>query len=361
MNRVYADNAGTTAVKDRVWQAMKPYYENNYEKNDGVYRSSIYSNHESEKIKLKMASLLGVLPSQLYFMANGSSANNYAIKRLAYERRGLGNHLITSSIEHPSVLNCFKALEKEGFEVTYLPVDKVGSVDLSVLEKAIRPDTTLVSMMMVNNELGTQEPIEAMGALLKTKGIAFHVDAIQALGSQSFEVDKLNVTAMSFSGHKIHAPKGIGLLYWTGKPFESYYHNLPYEVGFCEALQINQESIEAKIKRLKALKVLFVDRMLTIDASIKLNGCMDKSHPGIVNLYMPQMDGDSWIINYDMQGIAVSSGSACSSGALNASHVLLAIGLEEKDAKKCVRFSFGDFTSESDIDRIIEVTRQLIK
>jgi len=310
------------------------------------------------------------------FNSGGSYGNNEIIKSFAHSNLKKGKHLITSQIEHPSVYKVFEQLVTEGFEVTYIKVDAQGIVDLEQLKVAIRKDTTLVSIMLVNNELGSRQPVESIGALCRAHDVLFHIDAIQALGNELLDVNAIGCDAMSFSAHKVYAPKGCGAIYvrdgfsmdqlisQCATKDKSLDVNTPYIIGFMKGLELAYADLETRNAQKRKLRNKLITGLVQLDLGIKLNGPsgdVKRHHPGISNFYYPMMDGDSLVINYDFAGFAISSGSACSSGALSASHVLKAIGLSEKEAKKSVRITIGDFTTEADIDGFLGATARILK
>jgi len=371
---IYADYAATTPIKQEVLNEMLPYYENKFENPGYFYNESLDALGVYKNCKSKIAALFDCKQTEIIFTGSGSEANNFAIKEIAFHYKYKGMHLITTEIEHPSVYKTFKYLESLGFEVTYLPVDQAGVLSVDALKKAMRPDTILVSTMYVNNETGVIQPVKQIRAILDQYSAKWHVDAVQALGSLEWTLPTLNADAVTFSAHKIYASKGLGILYISAKTlYELDYFkrntdhiyggesiNLPLIVGFAKALEINKEMMRLHLSHLYTLKRQIVTEILRMDSRIVLNGQIDNSHPGIMNFYIPYIDGDSMVINYDMNQIAISSGSACSSGALSASNVLLSMGYSETEAKKCIRISIGDFTTQRDADRIIEVTKKIL-
>lgn len=365
MKRIYLDYAATTPVKTEIVKSMLPFFEST-------------QRHERliEKIADDFKLILHAIEGEFLFTSGGTYSDNALIRQLAFSQReiGAGNEIITSTIEHPAVYKTLEQLEREGFKIVYIPVNTQGLLELDQFYKAISDKTALVTFMMINNEIGTRQPIEAVGKFLKDKNILLHVDAVQALGSTIIDIAALGIDAASFSAHKIYAPKGCGAIYIKDKllkqkveSFLNYscdlYENIPYIIGFGEALRLAQENLSESIKHRRTLKEKLIEGLLSLQIGIEINGLpLDiQSHPGILNLYIPQMDGDSLVINYDFYGIAISSGSACSSGALSASHVLKAIGFDEQKAKKCIRMTVGDFTSSEDIEYVIKVTEKMLK
>ncbi|MCA0384297.1 MAG: cysteine desulfurase [Firmicutes bacterium] len=362
MNRLYLDYAATTPVKPEIVEAMLPYFSDfSLSEVDAIYKDCADT----------LARCLNAPASTITFTPSGSFSNNLLIKGLANygKGKGKGTHILTTVIEHPAVGNVFKHLGDLGFQVEVIPVDHKGYVDLNYLEKCIRPETALVSVMMVNNELGTRQPIEAISRLCRLNEVLLHVDAVQALGNIPLDLELLDVDAMTFSAHKVYAPKGCGAHYIKPalqhliEPLiygeEPCGFNLPYIVGFARAVVMATEQLESRSTHKHLLKEKLRVGLEGLELGIKVNGNPD--HPGILNVYIPSRDGDTMVINYDMYGIAISSGSACSSGALNASHVLRAIGYSEAEAKRCIRYAVGDMTTEEEIDRVIDITRKILK
>lgn len=358
MKRIYLDYAATTPVKSEVVEAMLPYF------NEVPERKQI------EQIESHFLKVLNAPKGRVFFNGGGTTSDCDFIMQAAYYQRsrGVSNKIISSTIEHAAVYKTLERLASEGFEVHLVPVLSNGIIDLEAFDAIYTPDTALVSIMMINNEIGTRQPIEQIAEKLSEHQTIFHVDAVQALGSTEIDLNRLGVDAASFSAHKIYAPKGIGALYikdadWYDDLLGYGCANLPYLKGFEKALELSTVNLSASRAHRKALKEKLINGLEALDLGLKVLGepRSDQSHPGIVNVYFPMMDGDSLVINYDFKGIAISSGSACSSGALNASHVVKAIGLSETDAKKCIRFSIGDLTTESDIDYVIEQTQAMLK
>lgn len=364
MKKIYLDYAATTPVKPEVVAAMMPFFTSTEDYSDDL-----------KSFQKQFMKRIGAQSGSVIFNSGGSFGNNEVIKSFAYSNLQKGRHIMTSKIEHPSVYKVFEKLENEGFEVSMIEVNKDGVVDLDDFIAKLRPDTSLVSVMMINNELGSRQPIEAIQRICNENHILFHVDGVQALGHFQLDVEKLGVDAMTFSSHKVYAPKGCGAIYikegvtlWPlisdCEPYGLKRSlNIAYIAGFVKGIEIAYDALETNFVRKNSLKQKLIQGLLNLDLGIKVNGSpeLTQNHPGIVNLYYPPMDGDSLVINYDFAGIAISSGSACSSGALSASHVLKAIGLSENEAKKCIRITIGDFTTEDDIEAFIEATKRILK
>ncbi len=366
--RIFLDYAATTPIKAEVARVIIDAYKNS-NRSDARF-------DEIRRAKSKIAALIGCNYNALYITNCGSESNNMLIKTIAEDLPENKKHIITSEIEHPSVLNVFKQLEQNGFEVSYLKVDENGIVDLNAFFKSVKAETGLVSTMFYNNEIGTRQPIEIMGRYLKSRQIFFHVDGVQAVYNEVFNVSELPIDAMSFSAHKLYGPKGIGGLYLSlevenrpliqnnlklSMPYSVYSddcifsENVPYLLGFERACELAVTDREDHIEHLNILKTHLIKAITKLDCGIHINAMNSDNHPGIVNFMLPKMDADSAIINLDMMGFAVSAGSACSSGALSASHVLMAIGLNEKEAKRCIRVSLGYFTTIEQIDQFVSV------
>ncbi|MBF4693565.1 cysteine desulfurase family protein [Fusibacter ferrireducens] len=365
--RIFLDYAATTPVRAEVADVII-----------GAYRDIETVWHEIQVAKTKIATLMGCDDNDICITNCGSESNNVLIKTIVRSLPQDKNHIITSEIEHPSVLNVFKQLERDGFKVSYLKVDANGVINLDAFYRCVNEKTGFVSTMFYNNEIGTRQPIEIMGSYLRARQIFFHVDGVQAVYNESFKVSELPIDAMSFSAHKLYGPKGMGGLYVAPKaesikrdliaclPYSTrskafvFSENTPYLIGFGSACALAFEDRETHIKHLRTLKQYLIQAIENLNADIQINAMNSDNHPGIVNFMLPKMDADSAMINLDMMGFAVSTGSACSSGAISASHVLMAIGLKEKEAKRCLRISLGHFTTEEDIDEFISALRVLV-
>lgn len=367
-NIIYADHAATTYVKPEVFEQMKPYFTELFGNPSSIYSIGRESKKAVENARAQIAECLGANPQEIYFTGSGTEADNWAIKGVAYANRKKGKHLITSAIEHHAVLHAFDFLKKEGFEVTYLPVDEKGLVNPKDLEAAIRPDTTLVSIMLANNEIGTIQPIKELAAIAKEKGVIFHTDAVQAMGNIDVKVNDLNVDLLSMSAHKFYGPKGVGALYIRkGVKIDSFMHggaqernrragteNVPGVVGMAAALKLAYENLENYNKHLRKLSDRLIDGVMEKIPYVRLNGDREKRLPGNVNFSFQFIEGESLLLMLDMKGIQASSGSACTSGSLDPSHVLLAIGLPYEIAHGSLRITFGEENTEEDVDYIID-------
>ncbi|NLL31112.1 MAG: cysteine desulfurase NifS [Clostridiales bacterium] len=375
MRKVYMDYAATTYVKREVLEEMMPYFTEKFGNPSSFYSISRETKIALDKARNRVAKALNCLQSEVYFTAGGSEADNWAIKGIATANKEKGNHIITTKIEHHAVLHTCEFLEKHGFEVTYLNVDKEGFINLEELKNSITNKTILVSIMFANNEIGTIQPIKEIGAICREKGVLFHTDAVQALGNVKIDVEDMNIDLLSLAGHKIYGPKGVGALYIRkGIKIDNLIHgggqerarrsgteNTASVVGLGKAIELAVENLEDHNKHLIKLRDKLIDGLLKIPYT-KLNGPVgDKRLPGNVNVVFEYVKGDSVILNLDFAGICASSGSACTSGSLNPSHVLLAIGLSQELAEGSLRLTLGDDSTEEDVDYVLEVLPPIIE
>ena len=366
---IYLDNAATTKVSDNVLNAMLPYLKEEYGNPSSLYTLGRNSAIAVNKARHQVAQALGCEDSEVYFTSCGSESDNWAIKSTAKMMAQKGKkHIITSVFEHHAVLHTLDALKKEGFEVTYLPVYSNGIVKVEDVANAIRPDTALVTIMYANNEIGTIQPIPEIGALCKEKGVIFHTDAVQAIGNVHINVKEQNIDMLSLSGHKIHAQKGCGVLYVNKKyrlpPFidggaqergrRAGTENVPAIVGLGVAITDAVNGVDAKNEKLKKFSDKIYSEIMKIDR-VHLNGDREKRMPSNLNFSFEGVEGESLLLQLDLQGIAASSGSACTSGSLDPSHVLLSIGLPHEVAHGSLRISMSEYTTEEEIDKLIEV------
>ena len=366
---IYLDNAATTKVSDNVLNAMLPYLKEEYGNPSSIYTLGRNSAIAVNKARHQVAQALGCDDSEVYFTSCGSESDNWAIKSTAKMMAQKGKkHIITSVFEHHAVLHTLDALKKEGFEVTYLPVYSNGIVKVEDVANAIRPDTALVTIMYANNEIGTIQPIPEIGALCKEKGVIFHTDAVQAIGNVHINVKEQNIDMLSLSGHKIHAQKGCGVLYVNKKyrlpPFidggaqergrRAGTENVPAIVGLGIAITDAVNGVDAKNEKLKKFSDKIYNEIMKIDR-VHLNGDREKRMPSNLNFSFEGVEGESLLLQLDLQGIAASSGSACTSGSLDPSHVLLSIGLPHEVAHGSLRISMSEYTTEEEIDKLIEV------
>ena len=366
---VYADNAATTPVSQTVLNAMLPYYTEKYGNPSSLYAVGREAKKALEEARENVANHLGALPNEIFFTSGGSEADNWAIKGVAHELVKKGKkHIITSKFEHHAVLHTTEALEKEGFEVTYLEVYENGIVKPEDVEKAIREDTALVTIMYANNEIGTIQPISEIGAICKKHGVLFHTDAVQAVGNVKINVKEENIDLLSLSGHKLHAPKGVGALYVrrgirlpnliSGGAQERGKRAGTENVAGIVALSVAMDEAYANLDERNARLIRMRDRLIEGASKIersRLNGDAVKRLPGNFNMCFEGIEGESLLLKLDFAGICASSGSACTSGSLDPSHVLLAIGLPHEIAHGSLRISFSDQNTEEDVDYILEV------
>jgi cysteine desulfurase len=375
VDRIYLDNAATTAVDKRVLEAMLPYYSDIFGNPSSPYSYGQEAKKAIEEAREKVAKALGADSDEIYFTSGGSESDNWALKGVAYALKDKGNHIITTEIEHHAVLNTCRYLEKEGFKVTYLPVDEYGLVKPEDLKKAITDKTILVSIMFANNEIGTIEPIEELVKIAHEKNVYFHTDAVQAVGNIPIDVKKLDVDLLSLSAHKIYGPKGVGALYIKkGVKIHSFIQggtqeknrragteNVPGIVGLGEAIELITKNLDCHMNKLTFLRDKLINGILEKIPYVRLNGHPTKRLPGNVNVSFEFIDGESLILNLDMAGICASSGSACTSGSLEPSHVLLAIGLSKELARGSLRLTIGKDNTEEDIDKVLEALPQIVK
>lgn len=364
----YFDHAATTRIKKEVLDEMMPYLEEKYGNPSSLYSIGRMSKKAIEEARKKVANLIGCQPNEIYFTACGSESDNTVIKGIAYANYQKGRHIITSQIEHPAVLHTCQALEKQGFEVTYLKVDKKGFISLEELQNSIRNDTILISIMFANNEIGTIQPIEKIAKIAKMHNILFHTDSVQACGNVPIDVKKMGIDSLSLSGHKLYAPKGIGAFYMRkGVSFEKFMdgghqeknkragtENVASIVGLGKACEIAKRDLERYRKHLQELRDYFIEQVSKRIEDSRLNGAWENRLPGNANFCFPQVDGEALLLNLDAKGICASAGSACTSGTSKPSHVLTAIGLPADLAHSSLRVTFGEDNTKEDVDYLIE-------
>lgn len=372
---IYFDHAATTPVKTEVIEEMMPYYTNKFGNASSIYSIGRESKKAIEEARERVAKALGAMTREIFFTGSGSEADNWAIKGVAYSNKERGNHIITTAIEHHAVLHTCQYLESDGFEVTYLPVDENGLVSPEQVKNAIKPNTILITIMFANNEIGTIQPITEIGKIAKENNIYFHTDAVQAIGNIPINVNELNVDLLSLSAHKFYGPKGVGALYIRkGVKITTFLHggaqergrrasteNVPGIVGLGKAIELATENIEQYNKKLIELRDRTIEEITKKVPFIKLNGDRYKRLPGNVNFSFEFIEGESLLLMLDMKGIAASSGSACTSGSLDPSHVLLAIGLAHEIAHGSLRISFGDENTHEDVDYLMEVLPLIVE
>ena len=375
MKKIYLDNAATTPTAARVLEAMLPFFSQMYGNPSSLHAFGQEAKHAIEEARYIVAQFIGAEQEEIVFTSGGTESNNAAIKGVAYARRDKGNHIITSRIEHHAVLETCHFLEKQGFEVTYIPVDEFGLVDPADVKKAITGKTILISIMHANNEIGTIEPIAEIGKIAREKGIYFHTDAVQTLGHLSIDVSELNVDLLSASGHKLYGPKGVGLLYVKKGvrmfPFmhggdqeqgrRASTHNVPGIVGFGKAVELAKEEMAREIEQLTLLRDKLIKGVIDKIEYARLNGHPKERLPNNVNVSISYVEGESMLLNLDMEGIACSTGSACTSSSLEPSHVLAAIGLSHELAHGSLRFSLGRLISEEDVGYVLEVLPRIVR
>ena len=368
MKTIYLDNNATTQTDEEVLKAMLPYFVENYGNPSSIYKIGRENRKAVEEARKKVATALNCEPDEIYFTSGGSEADNTAIRGIAYQYQKKGNHIITSKIEHPAVLETCKQLEKEGFEVTYVGVKENGILDLEELKSDIKPTTILISVMFANNEIGTIQPMQEIGKIAQKHHIFFHTDAVQAVGSVSIDVKALHIDALSLSAHKFYGPKGIGALYMKkgiqfGKLINGGHQeknkragteNVPGIVGLGKAIELAYENLEEHNKTIQALRDYYVAQVEEKIPYIHINGDRKKRLPGNSNISFRFIEGDGLLLNLDLKGICASSGSACTSGSLDPSHVLLAIGLPHEIAHGSLRISIGKYNTKEEIDYVVE-------
>ena len=375
MRKVYLDYSATTPVKQEVLNEMIPYFTEKFGNPSSLYEIGAEAKEAITKARGQVADLIGAKPQEVIFTSCGSEADNRALISTAHWKRAKGNHIITTKIEHHAILHTCKALEKEGFEVTYLGVGPDGRIDLNELESAITDKTILISIMMVNNEMGAIQPIKEAAAIAKEHGILFHTDAVQAAGNVHIDVSDLGVDMLSLSSHKIYGPKGIGAMYIRkGVALPAFLHggaqemrkragteNVPYFVGFGKAADLAGEILDEHIEKLTELRDYFIAQVLEKIPYVDINGGMEHRHPGNANLAFNFIEGESLLLMLDYHGISVSTGSACSSKSLEPSHVLSALGMPVEKIHGSLRFTVGDFTTKEDLDYTVECLAKIVE
>ena len=375
MKNVYMDYSATTPVKKEVLDAMLPYFSEHFGNPSSLYSIAQESKEALEKARGQVASLIGAKVNEVFFTAGGSEADNWALEGVADALKDKGNHIITTKIEHHAILHTAEYLEKHGIDVTYLDVDAEGRVNPEDVKNAITDKTVLISIMMVNNEVGTIEPIKEIAEIAHNHGILLHTDAVQALGNVPIDVDNMGIDLMSMSGHKIYGPKGVGALYIRkGTKISNFIHggaqemkkragteNLAGIVGFGKAAELAKENLESHINRVSELRDYFISEVTSKIPDTIVNGSMEHRHPGNANISFEYIEGESMLILLDMNGISVSTGSACSSKSLTPSHVLSAMGIPVERIHGTLRFTIGDPTTKEDIDYVIEKLVEIVQ
>ena len=376
MNKtIYMDNAATTRVLPEVFEEMKPYFLEQYGNPSSVYSFVNDAKKVVDQARVTISDFINAKPQEIYFTAGGSESDNWALKATAEAYANKGKHIITSKIEHHAILHTCEYLERRGFEVTYLDVDENGIVDLEQLKASIRPDTILISIMTANNEIGTIEPIKEIGAIAKEHNILFHTDAVQAYGHIAIDVDEAHIDMLSVSGHKFNGPKGIGFLYIrTGVKIGSFIHggaqerkrragtlNVPGIFGINKATEIARDTLKERSEYETKLRDYAIDRILNEIPFTRLNGDRKKRLPNNMNFCFRFIEGESMLILLDQKGVCASSGSACTSGSLDPSHVLLAIGLPHEIAHGSIRLTISEENTKEEIDFVIDNLKQIIE
>jgi cysteine desulfurase len=371
--RIYCDHSATTPLDEEVLNEMLPFFRENFGNASSVYKEGRESRKAVELARDRVAKAIGAEPNEIYFTSSGTeSDNNWVLRGISTKK---GKHIITSSIEHPAVLETCKDLEKKGYEVTYLPVDEDGLVSPQMVKDAIRDDTILVSIMFANNEIGTIQPVAEIGQICKNMGVPFHTDAVQAVGNVPINVKELNMDFLSMSAHKFYGPKGVGALYvrkglrlanfLTGGHQErgrrASTENVPGIVGLGKAIEIATNDIGSKAAYLRKLRDRAIERIEKEIPYVKLNGHREKRLPGHVNFSFRYIEGESILLMLDLNGVAASSGSACSSGSLDPSHVLLAIGLSHEVAHGSLRLTFGRDNTLEEIDYVVDKLKEIVE
>ena len=368
MKEIYLDNSATTRLDDEVLKEMMPYLTEEYGNASSIYKLGRNNRNAVETAREKVAKAINAEPEEIYFTSGGTESDNTAIRGIAYNNKKKGNHIITSKIEHQAVLETCKQLEKEGFKVSYIDVDENGIIDLKQLKNSIQDNTILISIMFANNEIGTIQPIKEIGSIAKENNIYFHTDAVQAVGSLKIDVKEMNIDSLSMSAHKFYGAKGIGALYVKkGIIFQKFMNgghqernkragteNVSAIVGMGKAIEIAYRDLEEHTKQIKELRDYYVNQVKDKIPYIRINGDMKKRLPGNSNISFRFIEGEGLLLNLDLKGVCASSGSACTSGSLDPSHVLLAIGLPHEMAHGSLRISIGKYNTKEEIDYLVE-------
>jgi cysteine desulfurase len=374
MKRIYLDHAATTPVHPEVLEAMNPYFSDIFGNPSSIHSFGRDAKKAIDNSRDTIAEFIGAKSSEIIFTSGGTEADNFALEGIAYANENKGKHIISTPIEHHAVINCLEFLKKRGFDVTYLPVDKYGSVDPNDVKKAITDKTILVSVMHANNEIGTIEPITEIGKICREKEVYFHTDAVQTFGHMPIDVGKMNIDLLSASAHKLYGPKGVGMLYIKkGVKITPFLHggeqeagkrasteNVPGIVGFAKAVEIAMTEMNEIDGRLKIFRDRLINGILSKIDDSSLNGHPVNRLSNNINLSIEHVEGESMLLRLDLEGIAASTGSACSSGSLEPSHVLLSMGIKPESAHSSLRFTLGRETTEEEIDHVLEVLPKIV-
>ncbi len=375
MKSIYFDNAATTRLDENVLKEMMPYLTENYGNASSIYKLGRESRKAVDEARARIAAAINAKPEEIYFTAGGSEADNMAIRGIAYAYAKKGRHIITSQIEHPAVLETCRQLEKEKFEVSYIGVDENGILKLDELKAAIREDTTLITVMFANNEIGTIQPIEEIAKIAHEHGIYFHTDAVQAIGSIRIDVDAMGIDALSMSGHKFYGPKGIGALYLKSgirvqklingghqeRNKRAGTENVPGIVGMGKAIEMAYENFDEHVEHMRTLRNHYIEEVQKRIPYIRVNGDLERRLPGNANISFRFIEGEGMLLRLDLAGICASSGSACTSGSLDPSHVLLAIGLPHEIAHGSLRIQIGKYNTLEEVDYLVDNLEKIVK
>ncbi len=374
MNIIYLDNSATTPIKSEVLQEMMPYLTTEYGNASSLYSVGRSAKRAIEKARNRVAELLNCNHNEIYFTGGGSESDNIALKGFAYANKEKGNHIITSKIEHPAILETCKTLERQGFEVSYINVNEDGIIDVEELRKSIKTNTILISVMTANNEVGTVQPIEEIAKIAHDNNIVFHTDAVQAIGNVQLDVEKMKIDMLSLSSHKINGPKGVGALYIkNGIEVEKFINgghqekdrragteNVAGIVGIGKAAEIARKNMETHIRNLSKIRDYYIKKVQKEIPNIRINGSMENRLPGNANISFKGINASELIFKLDERGICVSSGSACSSGNTNPSHVLTAMNVPEVYLNSAIRTTFGDNNTFEQVDYVVKILKQII-
>ena len=374
MNIIYLDNSATTPIKSEVLQEMMPYLTTEYGNASSLYSVGRSAKRAIEKARNRVAELLNCNHNEIYFTGGGSESDNIALKGFVYANKEKGNHIITSKIEHPAILETCKTLERQGFEVSYINVNENGIIDVEELRKSIKTNTILISVMTANNEVGTVQPIEEIAKIAHDNNIIFHTDAVQAIGNVQIDVEKMRIDMLSLSSHKINGPKGVGALYIkNGIEVEKFINgghqekdrragteNVAGIVGIGKAAEIARKNMETHIRNLSKIRDYYIKKVQKEIPNIRINGSMENRLPGNANISFKGVNASELIFKLDERGICVSSGSACSSGNRNPSHVLIAMNVPEVYLNSAIRTTFGDNNTFEQVDYVVKILKQII-